>query len=332
VDDRNDNNGSYVYGIDTTYDSNDEIVFMPRDGGQQVDTTNWGPAGVDTDMRYEIAVTDPLTSGTVYAYVFKSSTLTYTAGSYITYDDSTKTVTTDYYTVDFGDNNAFLMDLLSVSASNGGDNTNLIDRLKFRAEIDGTDVSEENLQNQSFAPTYRYKAGPVRLIMFDRSYFYLGMAEMIADFTWDHDTSYIRFSMDMNSNAGDMKYYNSNGDTLNIDGSPDAPASNAMPSWMQVSGAHGSLITIWDINMNADSTTLYYRDDQSHMDNPESDAGEWGDYGIYGDTLARPQNIHTDLILYPLPALSTNMGNTYQSYKDNPLQVASELQNNSVAH
>jgi hypothetical protein len=99
-----------------------------------------------------------------------------------------------------------------------------------------------------------------------------------------------------------------------------------MPSWMQVSGQHGSLISLWDISFSADSKTLYYRDDSSHQDAPESDDGEWGDFGIYGDTLSRPQQISTDLYLYPLPALSTNMGNTYQSYKDNPLQVASAAQ------
>ncbi len=329
VDDRNDSNGSYVWGTDNIYDSNDEIVFMPKDAGQQTDVSNWGPDGVNADMRYEIAVTDPLNSQTRYAYVFTSSTLTYTAGSYVNYDPNTLTVTTDYYSIDLKDDNPFLLDMFNVTSSNGGDDASLIDRMKIRGRIDGVDVNEDNLKDQSYAPHYRYKSGPIRTILFDNSYLYQSMAILKDTFHWTHDTTYVRISLDFNSTAGDMTYYDSNGNQLNVDGSPDTVANSTEPTWMQMSSAHGSLISIWELTMQADSRTLYYNDDSSDDDSPESDPGEWGDYGIYANGVHTPQNISFAITLYPLPALSSNQGNTYKTYADNPLSVSAVAQNNT---
>ena len=329
VDDRNDGNGSYVWGIDSTYDSNDEIVFMPKDAGLQVGVSTWGPAGADADIRYEIAVTDPLTSETKYAYVFASSTLTYTAGDYVHYDSSTKTVSSNKYTLDLKDDNPFLVDGFSVGAANGGDGTNVLDRMKFRGRIDGIDVTEDNLKDQDYAPHYRYKSGPVRVIIFDNSFFYESVSTLEDHFNWNHDTTYFRISMDFDHNAGDMTYYDSNGNQLDVDGHSDNVANTAEPSWMQMSTAHGSVVSIWNVSIDADSRSLYYNDDSTVDDSPESDPGEWGDYGISANTVHTPQTIRYSITFYPLPSLSANQGSTYQSYVDNPLSVTALYQNNT---
>lgn len=73
---------------DTTFDSDDELVFMGGDAGKAAPASAVAPQGVDASSATKIAVNDPIGDGTAYVYLFKSTgKLTPSAGKdYVDYD------------------------------------------------------------------------------------------------------------------------------------------------------------------------------------------------------------------------------------------------------
>jgi hypothetical protein len=130
LDERNDANGSYfVDAVDGILDSNDEIVFMPFDAGDAAPTTSWV---LDTeDQRYEVTVTDPIDVSMKYVYIYNSSSLTKTfTKDYVNYNPTNPVITGTDYTIGFDDTKMGIMDEIRINTSIGGDNTDILDRMK----------------------------------------------------------------------------------------------------------------------------------------------------------------------------------------------------------
>jgi hypothetical protein len=67
---------------DPTLDTNDEIVFLADDTGQQAPTGTGAPANVDAGTREDVKVIDPLSPGaTGYVSLFRSTSAALTGGS-----------------------------------------------------------------------------------------------------------------------------------------------------------------------------------------------------------------------------------------------------------
>ncbi len=176
---------------DPGVDADDEISVLADDTG--VATTATAPDGVDAGSRTQLLVTDPLTGGTGYVYLFTGSTLTgggagttgvgyafsLDSGDYrATYrigpgaqppndangpNPEHSTVTTANYTLGFGDR--WLNDSLRVTAPAAG-GSELLDRSKYFATNAGCVRTED-----TFDAILGYKgafvvnvSGPVRAI------------------------------------------------------------------------------------------------------------------------------------------------------------------------
>ncbi len=116
-------------GILTQYD---EIVFMAADAGDKVpDNAAW-PSDVPSKRtsRYEVAVIDPVSAETGYAYIFYSSSLTTSSKSYVTYGNDY--VRTDVYGIGHDTDDASgLPDSLAIV----GSNIDFLDSWRIRAYI-----------------------------------------------------------------------------------------------------------------------------------------------------------------------------------------------------
>jgi hypothetical protein len=328
VDERNDTTDSYyVDAVDGILDSNDEIVFMPFDAGTTAPLTSWIK---NTDpKRYEVTVTDPLDASSKYVYIYTSSSLVRTfTKDYVDYNPASAVITATDYSVGFDDAKIGIMDEIRINTSIGGDNVDVLDRLKYRiqATIMGFPIL---LDEDDF--TYDltgYTDGPVRVIqqigsgdLIDINYAYKSYAIATQKFTFTTSPDWVRVSMDFLSTSTPMTYYDSISNMLTIDGNPDSPITTPPPTWVEITGSHGTVVSPRDFTQVGGNPVLYYNDDQSSNDAPESESGEYGDSGLY---IADPPtgSPSTYISFYMLPPNQGNVGSTYVTYNDNPITIS----------
>jgi hypothetical protein len=326
LDERNDTTDSYfVDAVNGILDSNDEIVFMPFDAGDSAPATSWVQ---DTEpKRYEVIVTDPIDASMKYAYIYCSSIITQTfTEDYVDFNPTSYVITAADYTIGFDDVKIGIMDEIRVNTSIGGNNANLLDRMKYRLQV--TIVipflfNEEDLDYTMVG----YKDGPVRfvqqigtgdIVIINHAY----KSYAIANLEMNIDTSpdWVRVSLDFLSTAGTMTYYDSNANVLTIDGFPETPPSTTPPTWVEITGPSGTLVIPRDLTQIGGNPSLYYTDDLTSNDSPESETGEYGDSGIY---ITNPPvgTSQSFLSFYFLEPNLGNVGSTYESYVNNPLSV-----------
>lgn len=66
---------------DSTFDNDDQLVFMAKDAGDAVPVGTPDPLGVVSGTRVELEITDPLTLQRAFVYLFESDgTITPDAG------------------------------------------------------------------------------------------------------------------------------------------------------------------------------------------------------------------------------------------------------------
>jgi len=331
LDERNDANGSYfVDATDGILDSNDEIVFMPFDAGDAAPATSWV---LDTeDQRYEVTVTDPIDVSMKYVYIYSSSSLTKTfTKDYVNYNPTSHVITGTDYTIGFDDTKMGIMDEIRINTSLGGDNTDILDRMKYRLQV--TIVIPFQFDEDDFDYTMvGYKDGPVRLIQqigsgdfVNMNYAYKSYAMATQEINIGISPDWVRVSLDFLSTATPMTYYDSNGNDLTIDGVPDTPTSTNAPTWVEVTGSAGTIVIPRDLTAVGGNPSLYYTDDSTSNDAPDSDFGEYGDSGIY---ITNPPigNPTTFLSFYFLPPNQGNVGSTYDAFTLNPLTISTVTQ------
>ncbi len=331
VDERNDSNGSYfVDAVDGILDSNDELVFMPLDAGESVPATSWVlNAG---GQRYEVTVTDPIDVSMKYAYIYSSSNLTQTfTADYVNYNPTSHVITGTDYTIGFDDTMMGIMDEIRINTSLGGDNTDILDRMKYRLQV--TIIIPFLFDEEDFDYTMvGYKDGPVRLIqqigegdLVNINYAYKSYAMATQEINIGTSPDWVRVSLDFLNTATPMTYYDSSGNDLTIDGVSDTPTSTAAPTWAEITGSHGTVVIPRDLTQVGGTPSLYYADDSTSNDAPESEPGEYGDSGLY---ITNPPtgNPTTFLSFYFLPPNQGNVGSTYDAFVNNPLAINTQAQ------
>jgi hypothetical protein len=270
----------------TTFDGDDEVVFMTDDTGGVTPAGAPDPAGVVAGSGVRVTVTDPLAPqdgnrgrGVGYAYLFRrsGSGLVQGAGKdYVDYDfapaDPTghvedSTITTDQYTTHFSAR--WTRDV--VRAGNGPD---LLDRHRnlFAAGVCGRSEDTFSAGDGGFATNID---GPVRAI---RSYlgansgtytqrehlFYRG-TERIQTFLRVHEIPGIMDFYDYSPAAIGMRYSSSaTPGGVTIDGVPDS-VGPAAPSWEAVVGTQGALISTTSQTSDISGLAIqgYYTDDST---------------------------------------------------------------------
>lgn len=290
----------------STFDANDELVFMARDAGGLFPGGTY-PAGVVSGSCQRVTVTDPL-GGVGYVYLFqKSGSLSPGAGaSYVSYTSNVTatagfpangsgvnlentTISTSRYTWHFAAE--WVSDELKIGV---GNNTDILDRYKnFFA--DGNCVRHEDAFSAGENAYVTCKAGPVRVI---RSYmgavsgpltqrthlFYEGRHDIATDLRVHNITS-IYDAFDYNAAASGMTYRNNlNTAGVTVNGSPDAVTRGDI-AWEQVGGTPGtvSILHRRSTTLTAGDATFtsYYDDNRTTpATNCTGDGQAWGTSGV----------------------------------------------------
>jgi len=303
--------------VDTTYfaeyngllDPFDEIAHMVKDLGDKVTPGNWinNPESKQY-IRYEIAAIDPLdNSKKGWAYLYRSSTITEkSAVSYISYNDQNDLIQSQFYEAAYNENG--VLTNLSVTNPGGGNGANLLDRQKYRfefyftahegifSESDFVLKSIENVQGPiriirrslndlknelgfkfenepitaKFYPFYLQYSGTLPLHKF-------GSAALV-------NIELVRQTLDFNTNAVGMKFFNAFNDNILVDGSPDAVDDSLYQSvlnWMMLTGEQGSVLATYNFTPPLNSSQrLYYRDSEKALEFDTGDNKSYGEMGI----------------------------------------------------
>jgi hypothetical protein len=146
-----------------------------------------------------------------------------------------------------------------------------------------------------------------------------------------------RFSLDWlnptDTGMEPMMYYDSNTeDGEPIDGSPESISITPINTWTQASGSLGSIVRVADFGPYITGTTMnYYKDDDSE------DLFDTGDYMSFGDSGVMVEwppdtpkdeygSLWVDMTSYILGPDQPNLGETYEEFPDNPLEVTVDRQ------
>ena len=334
-------------------DGNDELAFMAMDLGDQVTVSEWI---TDTSSqgyaRYEIQVSDPLNPGQQgWAYVYRSATLLPTLpADYVSWDAANQRLVSSTYIVGYNPAVHAAMDSMELN----GSGVDVLDRGKMRVDatcyIYGFPVpltlTEEDLAGYAdYTPDID---GPVRVgggstdgsswayHSLYRSDFTIEIGDLTPPPTCTALTiNQVRLSSDWldptSTGMAPATYYDDNsGVGVAIDGVPDSVPSTPVTTWKQVSGGQGSIVQVVDVTIGGGQLSNYYRDNQAVDPDDTGDGRSFGDAGFVVDDPAG--QVSAETLTFFLDPEEPNLGLTYRSYYENPLEVVASAQSYGVQH
>ncbi len=295
---------------DPTLDANDEIVFMAKDTGGRVPSSQSAPADVDAASRLEIRVSDPVDVGQAgWVYLFRRTSGAISPGAGVSYVDyqfnllvgngdyktnynrsngpnpENSTIETAYYGRHFSDR--WVTDELRINAGTGVD---LLDRHRFQFAPGVNARTEDTFSNGEGAFVIN-KSGPVRAIRSwvgansgpytQREELYYEQREDVITYLRVHAIPGTMDLFDYNAAANGMYYYNDlNLAGVLVDGNPDTVATGLI-QWEMLTGTQGSISQshVLATNLTGYSATSYYLDDTTP---PASDVQVSGDSESWG--------------------------------------------------
>ena len=330
--------GQVVANEDGVLDTNDEVVFMTSDLGDDAGT-NWPDQSgqVSGSAWQQIEVTDPANaSAKGYAYIVRTNDdATRSPTSYVTFDTTNHRINGQTYSLGYtlsvppGGTTAkpeLWFDYLTLGASQ-----DLLDRSpKFEGCL-GTICSKEqflfNSNNQQGLTLV--KQGPVRLILrsiagtiLSTNVYAYGSSTSVsmAVFSTFALTS-ARVSTDFNENAIGSTYYNAATTAgVPVDGAQDSVPPTPYSPWWQVSTSNGTVVQTGNIAPAGGTPENYYVDNGTPCSTTGCDTGDFKHYGDSGVRVNDPNQTFTyRYTQYFLPGQQANIGATYQNIFDNPL-------------
>jgi hypothetical protein len=323
--------GTFVTNDDGFLGSRDELVFMAGDAGDSVSTAEWP---VDTQARlasrYAITVSDPLSaSQQAWVYLYRSTTLTRSNVSYITWTFSAQTATAISYTAAFSPAKFVGLSDLFI---NGG-NVDILDRQKTRVNAGIFNLNEEGLVTLLGSATISLPiAGPVRAATNDgdlKAAFYGSRIDFDVTFNLGGlplTVSSIRTSFDWISPtlSGLHTYFDSNTPGgVPIDGVPDVISTTPRTDWFQVNGdiagPGGMVMAIPSLN-HGGTVSNYYADNQANVGGDTGDLHSFADAGPFINNPGAVVNLMLMTYILP-PGTDTNVGAAYYARAGNPLQT-----------
>ena len=305
--------GDYFATDDGFLDANDEIVFMIMDAGDMAPPDYWPPEGsLRNNPRYEIGLTDPITGGQAYVYLFRNSSpgigpplpeyISYTPGP--VNKAAADTITGISY-VQAHEKKAGVPSYIAIRPSFGGTGTNFIDRLKLRVRgvvtILGQKITINVNEQDNLTATgaVHVAMGRVRLIRrvfenievfgqnFDNLpidlFFYPFSSQLTGRLTLPTEisTQLLRLSLDFNGNAYDAEWHNQNVGPVIITGNgAGIPAGGAatvflpQTNWFAMFSPHGGVMGIFSFDQIPGSMQAFY-----YWDTPLPEPYGTGDTG-----------------------------------------------------
>jgi len=339
---------SGTYTVETgLLDANDEIVFMAMDLDEQAAASDWiTDTSSQSYERYEIQVSDPLNPGQQgWAYVYRSATLSPALpADYVSWDGAKQQLAGGTYTIGFSPTVHAAMDSIELSDSG----MDALDRGKIRIAATcwiGPIPISQNLDEEDLVGSTDYTPdmdGPVRAgggSTDASSWAYHSLYR--SDFTMNINDltppppctaitiNQVRLSSDwLDPTATGMApatYYDNNtGAGVAIDGVPDSVPLIPVTTWKQVSGGQGSIVQVVDVTIGAGQLSNYYRDNQAVDPNDTGDGRSFGDAGFVVDDPAG--QVSAETLTFFLDPDQPNLGSTYRSYYENPLEVVASAQ------
>ncbi len=344
--------GTIVPEEDGILDANDQVVFMAGDADMMTPSNAWWafPSSTALYDRYALHIIDPINAGEQgWVYVYRGQNLPVSGASYVAWDANTQTVTGVNYAS--GLSQGQFVGLASVSLNGSAD---ILDRQKFwvagtlastpfsfTEELSGT-PGGTGLTNTIALATL----GPVRATA--------GNSAVGAGFAFYGQRAHVSLALDLSdalvqletglfgerrfetvrttvdfvsptlSAMQPMTYYDANTATgVAVDGQPDAVATTPMPAWYQVSGAHGSIVSLIDVDPGNGLLSWIHRDDGGP--DPD-DTGDGFHYGEAGFVIQRPGTNHIGVVsaaqifVFLDPALP-NVGDSIALQAASPLMV-----------
>ncbi len=349
---------SYFSENNGLLDGDDELAFMAMDVG------DLAPAGAwisDSDSRnyprYEIMISDGannLLRGWVYLYRSGSLNQQFTT-DYVAADPFNDGIISEAYELRHNSHGA--VDYLRITATGGGNNIDIVDREKVR--ILGTifgfpyQLNEDAISISNLL----FKDGPVRVLrqvtyslsslgasyekdVSERYYARLSITGgSIGHIDPSYGVTYMRQSLDLNSAANGMLFYNALNNGISIDGIPDAPNTTlptAGVTWNQITGLQGTIVQIVNLPNLGNPQYLYYRDQAG---GGTSDGTlETGDMASYGDIGISFQSPNTGVFAlgfwrYYLPGnLAASVGAELAAHYETPMQSTPLVQQPPMNH
>jgi hypothetical protein len=279
---------------------------MAHDAGDQAGIGNW-IQDVDSKQyrRYELKISDPTDADrSAWVYVYRSATLSYTSiANYISADTASDEISSAYYQLGHNANGMF--DRLQITSSGGGNNADIVDREKFRICGAIAFVTYEVCEDHLTTYGRLYKDGPVRVLR-EQTYqfvmpgldYHISLSERfyermsltgggIGQLNAQYGVNYLRQSLDLNSQAGGMLFYNELNSGIVIDGHADTP-NTTLPSsgwtWAMLTGAPGTIVQALQLPAIGNPQTMYYDDNNAggttDGTNDTGDDQSWGDIGV----------------------------------------------------
>ncbi|NOZ60550.1 MAG: T9SS type A sorting domain-containing protein [Calditrichaeota bacterium] len=333
-------------------DSNDEVVFMARDMGDQVPNPYYwidNPESREYE-RYEIVASDPLDETQRYLYFFMSTTLVDTTTGYMDYTPPSGGYGTDIvfgasYTE--GHNQKGIADSWEIPVAAGGTGVDILDRQKARGAGIAFGFVPLDLTEDDF--TYvkiEFVAGKVRvsrrlwlsifgLYTFDLPMYYYpySVDNKGASGTLDPsqiNVSHIRQSFDLSPEAGGMMFFSNQNDSIIVDGIADADINHSLVfspdvNWFLFTGEQGTVLTLLQMTQLG-TTQLYYWDNSAGgSGDGKDDTGDgqsWGDTGILITGSGLEGRLSFSFLDYFLPAnQQKTIGSEFVNNFHNPLSI-----------
>ena len=343
VDER-DPGSSYFVADDGLWDTNDELVFQPQDGGDTVTIAAWiDDAESQTHPRLEITVTDPIEGDATVAYLYRSSTLPDTlTATHVDYDAGLDQISTDTYLVGH-DNATWFWDELRLR-DGVGFTDDYMDREKTRLRgyfFFQTWVRTE----QDMTPISRdVKTGPVRVIRETESEFtvfgtnssWSGNKHFYGAYLTNPRDSFeipalgglnlVRQSYDLNPGVVDVIESSEYNSSLPVDGVPDGATTSLTYEemtdfWVKIGITDGALIQVSDFQGLSNTNDIYHYDNAGGGSaDGLADTGDMVSYGDIGLLMtALVVGTHETETKTYISATVDLSGQTCQTWFNNPL-------------
>ncbi len=339
------------------FDSDDELLFMVKDAGGKAATTAL-PA--DALAVVEIELTDPADGGKAYAYAlaFGSSSVKSDI-DYVRYDAAKNTIYAKNYTMGFSAEAPIAIGHLSLTPAGGGNNTNQADRLKIRfsSKLSVGDFRIAKDESGFKSKVVAWIDGPIRVVRRTKNrqtlfwkiptpsatldnIYYANAFEFPTrvDLPFDVDLFLkkpkFRVSTDsLCSIKGRIWMNEKNPNPVAIDGVMSEAEKKLVTSpykWMVVAqtaeGTKGAWMNrlIYDKSSTPAVPRLYYNDDMSKPDPPETEPGQCGDVGYELANLEKVEKGVLELtsVMYNIPEFEKSKIDSYLNILDKPLEVS----------
>jgi len=339
-----------------TFDDDDELVFIARDLGLAAPSKD---IPLKPKVSAEIAVTDPSSRVTGYAYVMVfDKPPDKASGDYVGWRAKRRLVISPgRYEVGYPKGDAFFFNKFAVPSANGGDGSDFVDTLKMRAnarlvaQLFEYDITNSDWRNDLIG----IKDGPVRVIRRVKvrvNSALFRVHKSVVDVIYYPDffsmdvpvpmgmkyvpplyQSDLRLSLDLANDAPPMSFFNDRNlpaPEFVADGvmtKAEKKLDNRSSKWLCLSGEPGTVLMRLDQKPGVKThQDLYYYDNSKKRDPPEEFPGHRGDSGFY---ISKLEDVKKSERVYKLTFAFPSSGSidkivSYVSAWKEPLEVLAQ--------